>query len=125
MKNPIIEFYETRSEENRAIFLALRDIIVATDQLITEEWKYGLPFFYYNKKMLLYFWEDKKTKFPYLGFVDGNLIDHPLLEKGNRKRMKALNLDPNEDLPIEEFKVILAQAIKIKNGINQNRFFKS
>jgi uncharacterized protein YdhG (YjbR/CyaY superfamily) len=125
MKNPIHEFYETRREENRAIFLVLRDIILAKDKLITEEWKYGLPFFYYKKKMLLYFWEDKKTKFPYAGFVDGNLIDHPLLDQGNRKRMKALNLDPNKDLPIEEFKVILAQAITIKNGINQNRFFKS
>ena len=49
----------------------------------------------------MYFWKDKKTIEPYIGFADGVLLDFPELEKGDRKRIKILRIDPNEDIPIE------------------------
>lgn len=124
MTNPIHDFYESRNEANKAIFMILRDMILAENENITEEWKFRLPFFCFKKKMMLYFWEDKKTGNPYIGFVDGNLIDHPLLEQGNRKRMKILNLDPEVDIPIKEIKIIVRHAINILNENTSNRLFK-
>ena len=34
---------------------------------------------YYQQKMFCYLWTDKKTHEPYIGIVEGNKIDHPLL----------------------------------------------
>ncbi|MCF6352841.1 MAG: DUF1801 domain-containing protein [Cyclobacteriaceae bacterium] len=71
---------------------ALRAHILAFDPQIIEAWKYRLPFFLYKKKMFCYFWADKKTGLPYIGIVEGRNIDHPMLEQGNRKRMKIILL---------------------------------
>jgi len=49
-----------------------------------------MPCFVYNKKQFCYLWTDKKTNNPYLLIVEGKNIDHPLLEQGDRKRMKIL-----------------------------------
>ncbi len=111
-------FYNKQSEPLKSTFLALRDIILALDNDISNELKYGMPFFCYRKKMFCYLWKDKKTNTPYIGIVEGNRINHPLLETGNRSRMKILRIDPNKDLPIELIKEILNQALGLyKKGV--------
>ncbi|MCF6361224.1 MAG: DUF1801 domain-containing protein [Cyclobacteriaceae bacterium] len=92
---------------------ALRDYILDLNPEITEAWKYRLPFFLYKKKMFCYFWADKKTGLPYIGIVEGRNIDHPMLEQGNRKRMKILRINPEADLPIEVLNNILKKAIAL------------
>jgi len=92
--------------------LALRDIILAFDSRIVEAWKYRMPFFCVGKKMFCYLWTDKVTKQPYIGVVEGNKIEHPYLEQGNRARMKVLRVDSEEDLPIESIHEVLSEAIK-------------
>ena len=104
------QFYLAQEEPNRSIFLALRDCILSLDAEITEEWKYKLPFFYYRKKMFCYLWKDKNTNEPYIGIVRGEAVNHPLLEQGNRKRMKIFRIDTNEDIRVDEITVILKQA---------------
>ncbi|SOE19692.1 protein of unknown function (DU1801) [Spirosomataceae bacterium TFI 002] len=115
MDKPIIQFYEIQEEPVKSCYMALRQVFLTYNSAITEEWKYGLPFFYYAKKPLCYLWKDKKTLHPYIGFVDGILMDHPMLEQGNRKRMKVLSIDPNEDLPIETLYELLEIAIRLKS----------
>ena len=63
--------------------------------------------------MVCYLWKDKKTNEPYIGIVEGNRIDHQLLIKGNRTRMKILPVNPNEDLPIETIQLILNEMIAL------------
>lgn len=63
--------------------------------------------------MFCYFWINKKTNKPYIGFVEGKRIYHSLLLQEKRSRIKIFNLEPNEDLPIEEIKLILQKAIAI------------
>ncbi len=45
--------------------------------------------------------------------VEGNKLDHPKLEKGNRSRMKILRINPNKDLPIKIIHSILEDALDL------------
>lgn len=80
------------------------------DESISEHWKYQIPFFYYKKKMFCYLYQQKKGGLPYIGFAKGNYMEHPALEKGNRKKMKVMPFNPEEDLPIEELYELLTLA---------------
>ena len=104
-------YYLSKNEPNKSCLLALRDIILAFDTRITEAWKYSMPFFCVGKKMFCYLKIDKTTKQPYIGVVEGGKIDHPMLEQGNRSRMKILRVNSMEDLPIESIYEVLTEAI--------------
>ena len=111
---PILEnFYLKKKEPERSCLLALRSIILEQDENISETVKYGMPCFVYKKKMFCYLWTDKKTGEPYILFVEGKYLDHPLLETGNRSRMKILRLNPNEDLQMEVINELLSQALEL------------
>lgn len=109
-------FYLNKEEPIRSCLLGLRDIILTVDNHITPEWKYKLPFFYYKGKMLCYLWIHKKYKQPYIGFVDGNLLNDKDLLTEKRARMKVLLVNANEDLPIEKIVRLLKTSINIRNN---------
>lgn len=113
MLKELDQFYLNLNEPQRSCFEALRDIILSLDSEITPEWKYKLPFFYYRGKMFCYLWKDKKTKEPYIGIAKGNELDHPILEQGDRKRMKILRVDPNEDIPKSLIEEVLNSALSL------------
>jgi hypothetical protein len=102
MLNDLDNFYLKYEEPTRSCLLALKEVILKHNSQITAEWKYKLP--------LCYLWLHKKYKNPYIGFVDGNLIDDVNLLVEKRSRMKILLIDKNEDLPIEKINHILTQA---------------
>jgi hypothetical protein len=54
----------------------------------------------------------KKIGQPYLGIVDGKLIDSPELFSEKRSRMKIFLIDPGEDIPISKIDAILGIATK-------------
>lgn len=91
--------------------LALRDLILEHHPDISEGIKYGSPFFLFRNKNLCYIWFDKKTSQPYIGFIKGSLIDHPALEAGDRKVIKVLRINPEEDLPFKQIREILDLSI--------------
>tara|TARA_B100000809_G_scaffold211340_1_gene214958 strand:+ start:789 stop:1019 length:231 start_codon:yes stop_codon:yes gene_type:complete len=64
---------------------------------------------------LCHFWKDKKTEEPYIGICRGNEINHPLLEAGNRKKMKIFRVNPNEDIDVKTIPEILAKSITCYN----------
>jgi hypothetical protein len=99
--NAIDRYYESLTEPNYSCLFALREWFLEHPAKFTEEWKYQLPFFYYEKKPFCYFHKDKKTQKPYIGFHRGFLIEHYALVKGDRTRIKILPIPPKEDLPIE------------------------
>ncbi len=111
MEDKITQFYLDREEPLRSALLGLRDIIMDLDPTIQTAWKYGSPFFMYEGKNLCYLWIDKHTHHPYIGLIDGGLIEHPLLERGDRKRMKILPINPEKDFPIEAIQEIFAEAM--------------
>lgn len=106
-------YYLNKSEPNQSCLLALRSIILNQDKDITETQKWGMPCFCYKKKMFCYLWTDKKTNQPYILMVEGKHLNYPELEEGDRKRMKVLRVDPNQDLPIKTIETILQKALEL------------
>lgn len=106
-------FYLNKIEPNKSCLLALRSIILAQDNQVTETQKYGMPCFCYRKRAFCYLWIDKKTEKPYLLMVEGKSLDHPALEAGSRSRMKILRIDPDKDLPMKTIVDILQKALNL------------
>lgn len=113
MNSDLDSFYMDQPEPNRSCFLLLRRTILQQDGLVGETRKYGMPCFCYRKKMFCYLWTDKKTNEPYILFVEGKHLDHPLLEQGDRSRMKILRFEPILDLPLDTVELLLTEAIDL------------
>jgi len=107
MINALEQYYLSLSEPLGSCTMAIRDYILASDPEIKAAWKYKAPFFTYKGRNICYIWKDKKTHIPYIGFIRGYLIDHPLLEAGERKQIRIMQIDPLEDLPTEAISEIL------------------
>ena len=107
-------FYLQKEEPIQSCLVALRDYILDFDPQITEAWKYGMPFFCYKGKMFCYLWVHKKYKQPYLGIVEGKLIEHSDLLLEKRARMKILLIDPNGDIPLNTIETILRAALDLQ-----------
>lgn len=108
------QYFLRQPEPAQSCLLALRNhLLQYINNSITEVWQYGMPFYKCNGKRLCYLWTDKKTGQPYLGIVDGKLIEHPLLIANKRARMKVMYIDPTKDLPIKTIDTILAMIISL------------
>jgi hypothetical protein len=113
MLRPIDNYFLNQSEPVKTCLQFLRGHILKQNVNITEVWKYGMPFYCYNKKMICYLWVHKKYHQPYLGIVEGKLINHPDLIMEKRARMKILLLDPNKELPMKKINSILKDVIAL------------
>jgi len=117
MIDDLYNYYLEKEEPQKSCLMALRSIILAHDKNMTETQKWGMPCFCYKDKIVCYLWTDKKTGEPYILFAEGKFINHPLLERGSRSRMKIFRVDPGEDLPLEQIKEILDDALNLyKSG---------
>lgn len=118
MIDQLHHFYLQHEEPNRSCLLALRDIIIKQDGHIFETIKWNLPCFCYKAKMFCFLNVEKQSNQPYLLFVEGHRLNHPMLEQGDRMRMKVFKVDTNLDLPIETIKLLLNTALDLyRNGI--------
>ena len=113
MLNTFNSYYFKQREPNQSCLLALRDFILNQDPLITESLKWGTPCFSFKNRMFCFLALTKDNQSPYLLLVEGQQIDHPLLETGTRKRMKSLPLDATQDLPFVAIQEILATALHL------------
>lgn len=100
-------------EPVRSLFLFLRTLILDKDPDISEAWKYQMPFFCYKGKIFCYLWVHKKFRKPYIGFIEGNKIDHPDLLSEKRSRIRILLLDAEEDVPVEKIDEIMTMLIAL------------
>jgi hypothetical protein len=107
------EFYDKQQEPLRSFYIALREMILLHDENITDSIKYGMPFFSYRGKMFCYFWLHRKYQQPYIGWVEGNYLNHPDLLTEKRSRMKIYLLDPLQDIPVDTIKMLLEKAISV------------
>lgn len=115
---PLDQFYDQQAEPIKSIFLAVKEIILSIDEDITNELKYGMPFFCYKGKMFCYLWTHKQHRQPYIGIVEGKHFDQPFLIQEKRSRMKIMLLDPLRDLPVTTIRSIILQAIDLyKTGV--------
>lgn len=108
---PVDQFFLNKEEPVKGCLEYLRAFILGLDKGVEEAWRYSAPFYFYKGKRFCYLWTDKKTKQPYIGFVDGLRIDHPSLIQEGRVRMKILPVDPCADLPVEMIRELLTTAL--------------
>ena len=113
MLRPIDNWFLQKEEPAKTCLQFLREHILQQDSHITETWKYGMPFFCFKGKMFCYLWMHRKYLQPYIGIVEGKMIDHPDLIMEKRARMKILLLEPNKDLPIKKIDVILKKVLAL------------
>lgn len=113
MLRPIDNYFLQHAEPTKSCMQFMREHILKLDDNIAETWKYGMPIFCYKGKMMCYLWVHKKLLLPYLGIVEGKLINHPDLIMEKRARMKILLIDPNKDLPMELIDGILKDVLQI------------
>ena len=113
MINNIDAWYLGKEEPVRSCLLAMRTHILNYHQDISESWTHRMPMFRLGGKLFCYLWTDKKTGAPYLGIYKGIEIVHPLLILGSRNKMKILNLDAQEDLPVGVIREIFDLAIPL------------
>jgi hypothetical protein len=111
---PIDNYFLQKEEPVKSCLLFLRAHILKQNEEITEAWKYGMPFFCYNGKMLCYLWVHKTLGKPYLGLVDGKRINHPDLVQEKRARMKIFLVDPTKDIPVGKLNALLKLAIDLR-----------
>lgn len=112
------KFYLNKEEPGKSCLLALRDLILKVDEKVSETIKYRMPCFLYGNTAFCYLWTDKKSGTPYILFVEGRYLDHPMLEQGTRKRMKIVRIDPQKDLPISTLNMLLNDSLDLyRNGI--------
>jgi Domain of unknown function (DU1801) len=107
------KYFFQQPEPARACLLAMRQLILSHNSEITEAWKYGMPFYCYQGKMCCYLWTQKKTGQPYIGFVEGKQLSHPLLIQEKRARMKIMLLNPAQDLPVKTIYSLLKKALAL------------
>jgi len=113
MIRPIDNYFLQQPEPERSCLQFLRQYILQSDNHITEEWIYGMPFYCYKGKMCCYLWMHKKFGQPYIGIVEGARINHPDLLQEKRAKMKVMLIDPTIDLPIGEIDEILKAVLKL------------
>lgn len=110
--NPIESYFEQLQEPDKSSLLFIRKLILNHSEHFTEHWKWGGVFYYYKKKMLCYFWFDKKTKQPYLSFGEGKYIHHPQLKSEGRIRFKLYFIETNKDIDVDTITYFLNESIK-------------
>ena len=113
MLRPIDNYFLQKEEPIKSCLQFLREHILKQDANITEAWKYGMPFYCYNKKMCCYLWVHKKYHQPYIGIVEGKRIHHPDLVIEKRARMKILLIDPAKDIPVKKIDAILKEVLAL------------
>ena len=114
MLSAIDNFYLEKEEPVKSCLLALKEIILSQHKNMTTAWKYKLPFFCFHGKMFCYLWVQKKSKLPYIGFVDGQKIKHPQLMNEKRARMAIMLIDPTIDLPLSVIEEVIQEAIRLR-----------
>jgi hypothetical protein len=113
MNEALNRVYRKYPEPIYSLLLACRDIVLSADSRITESLSHSAPFFRIKNKTVCYFWVDKKTEKPYIGFPEGYRIEHPLLHFGKRKRIKSMWIDPHEDIPKNTIKMIVIESVEL------------
>lgn len=71
MIETVENYYDSKKELTKSCLLALREIILKQDPLITETQKWGMPCFCYRKRIFCYLSIDSKKDMPYIMMVEG------------------------------------------------------
>lgn len=118
--NPVEQYIFNQNNEARELLLVLRDIILKSDQNISEKISYRIPFFYRNKPFC---YLNLKPNGIDIGFWAGPYFQEslPFLETKGRKIIKTYFIPFDSEINPTELKSILTEAIEIDKRFAKNK----
>ncbi len=113
MLRPIDAFFYNQIEPAKSCLEFLRSYLLSINKDITEEWKYGAPFYFVRGKRFCYLWVNKKWKQPYIGIIDGSCIEFSGLIQENRKRMKVYPINANKAIDVKALDRLMKKVLSL------------
>ena len=111
--NPVEQHLFNQKEPYQSIMIYVRSVILKTFPEVAEKFSYGIPFYYYKKKPMVYINRLKGTNYVDVSFMDGNHLKGKfpqLKDYKNRKRVRSIQVNNLEDFDEQAFVNILNEA---------------
>lgn len=110
--NELQHYYEKQETATRECLIALKSIVLSVDKNIIHNRKYQIPFFSYCEYSLGFLWVHKKKIL--LGFIEDK-NSFPTTEKRLKDSVSTLQINPLDDIPIDDIKQSFRQLIEKYN----------
>jgi hypothetical protein len=111
--NPAEHYILNQKEPYQSLMLYVRSVIQRTIPEIEEKFSYGIPFYYYAKKPMMYLNVLKETNFLDVAFMQGVLLENrfpELSDYKNRKKVRSIQIGDMEDFDELRFVELLQAA---------------
>ena len=114
--NPVENYLLNQKEPFQSLMLYIRSVVKRSFPVIDEKYSYGIPFYHYEKKPMIYLNVLKGTDFLDVAFVQGVKLqeDFPeLKDYKNRKNVRLSQLKSVEDFDELQFVKLLNAAAEL------------
>ena len=114
--HPVDSYFLKQTEPAQTLMLRCRQLILECSPKIEERLSYGIPFYYYKSKPLLYLNKLKGTDFVDLAFMRGIDLENDFFQLSdykNRKQVRSLQLEYNQELDEDLVQQIILKAIAL------------
>lgn len=101
-------YYEKQDEATRECLLALKSIVLSVDKNIIHKRKYQIPFFCYDEFNLGFLWVHRKKII--VGFIEDKK-SFPTTKQPTKDSVTTLQINPLDDIPIDDIKQTFGQLI--------------
>ena len=116
----VIELFAEKQENEKiqTLVLGLHELIISLVPQVQASIKWKIPFYHYHKNMC--YLNPQKDHID-LGFVKGHLLSNSqgLLEKGNRKQIRHLNVYSTSEIYQPATAEIILEAALINESLAQ------
>lgn len=114
--NVVLDFIYEQEDEQREVMLFLHELMISYPA-ITCKIRYKVPF-YFRKSWICYLNPVKNNSVDFC-FVRGNELSNQqgILEAKDRKQVRSLTFASVEEIPVEELKEIIQEAILLDETV--------
>ena len=116
--NTLQHYYEKQETATRECLFALKSIVLSVDENIIHKRKYQIPFFCYNEYNLGFLWVHKKKII--VGFIEDKK-SFPTTEKRLKDNVTTLQLNPLDNIPIDDIKQTFQQLVEKYNKLTDKK----
>lgn len=120
--NPVDQYLLKQKEPYQSVMLYVRSVITRSPYDIQEKYKYGIPFYTYKNKSLIYLNILKGTKYVDVAFLQGAVLKArfpELKDYNNRKQVRSLQVHSLEAFDEMLFNQILEAAVLLVDEKNK------
>lgn len=115
-----IDWYiaSSKTEQQAIIVEMTHEIIVSTIPRVTVARKYKIPFYTYIKDLCYLNYHKDHL---YVAFIQGQMIEHPYLDKSTTKMVAKYYIHKPEDVQSDNFVTILLDACALQEEVYGKR----